>query len=197
VAQDYGIPEGVLSGYLAQVYLRRQLNQVHGWLYAPKSRKPTTRKPHLTVGDIEARFDMSFAGPAYEFLPSDPPASDILNARLRAKYWGAHVLMYRPFVRQVLTLSHNLATGEDHPLYDGRTYPVDIPVLNPKARNIADMDSSVMWYAQQGIRAMMESTRAFHELKDKRFIVTNIFGTARAYACPVSSPPVTCSMLTT
>lgn len=35
-------------------------------------------------------------------------------------------------------------------------------------------------YAKKGIRALIESTRAFHGLPDKRFVVTNIFGTAHA-----------------
>ncbi|KAL2014990.1 hypothetical protein VTK56DRAFT_6549 [Thermocarpiscus australiensis] len=38
----------------------------------------------------------------------------------------------------------------------------------------------VIEYATRGVRALIESTRAFHGLKEKRFIVTNIFGTAHA-----------------
>ena len=32
----------------------------------------------------------------------------------------------------------------------------------------------------KGVKALIESTRAFHGVEDKRFIITNVFGTAHA-----------------
>lgn len=37
-------------------------------------------------------------------------------------------------------------------------------------------------YACKGIAALIKSTEAFHGLRNKRFGMTNVFGTAHAYA---------------
>ena len=36
----------------------------------------------------------------------------------------------------------------------------------------------IMRYARLGLQALVESTRAFHGLEGRRFVVANIFGTA-------------------
>ncbi|GKU11591.1 unnamed protein product, partial [Fusarium langsethiae] len=52
--------------------------------------------------------------------------------------------------------------------------------MHPKARTHGDIDPIVVELAKKGIKALIESTRAFHGLGDKRPIITNIFGTAHA-----------------
>ncbi|TLS20511.1 uncharacterized protein PpBr36_11144 [Pyricularia pennisetigena] len=41
-------------------------------------------------------------------------------------------------------------------------------------------DKTVLEIAEKGINALLHSTKAFHNLAERRYIVTNIFGTAQA-----------------
>ena len=92
-------------------------------------------------------------------------ARDMLGARFRAKCYGAQVITYRPFVLKILD---GLVDSNGHcqlPLCLEEFYP------------------HVLAYARKGIRALIDSTRAFHGLGDpsrQRLIVTNIWGTAHA-----------------
>jgi hypothetical protein len=82
------------------------------------------------------------------------PATDILGARLRAKFYGAQVITYRKFLLSILQLSPNEKIKPD-----------------------------VVQYAIRCIKALIKSTMAFHGLGDpgsKRLLVTNIWGTAHA-----------------
>lgn len=88
-------------------------------------------------------------------------ATDILNARLRAKFYGAQVITYRFFVLQLLEGSR-----------PSQTVP-EIAVGEKTKRD----------YASKGLRALIHSTKAFHLLAppgDKKLIVTNVWGTAHA-----------------
>ncbi|KAH7132792.1 hypothetical protein EDB81DRAFT_950220 [Dactylonectria macrodidyma] len=54
------------------------------------------------------------------------------------------------------------------------------PVIHPGTRTHDDIDPKVVELAKKGLRALIESTRAFHGLGTERPIITNIFGTAHA-----------------
>ncbi|AEO62243.1 uncharacterized protein THITE_40970 [Thermothielavioides terrestris NRRL 8126] len=179
VAQTLGFDEHVLQSYLAQLYLRKSLNQIHGMLYNPEKPQPLQRGN--IIEHIQESLDMRFVPPRFKFNHSDPPAGDILSARLRAKYWGAQVITYRPFVRQILEFNFQRTYPNEAPMpeSDFRT-DVSIPVIGPDARSADDIPQEIIDYAVKGIQALIESTRAFHGLKEKRFIVTNVFGTAHA-----------------
>lgn len=85
------------------------------------------------------------------------PAKDKLSARLRAKYYGAKVVTYRPFVLGILECSADVTAD--------------------------DIGQQVFQYARAGINALINSTRAFYGLGDpesERPIVTNVWGTAHA-----------------
>jgi hypothetical protein len=103
---------------------------------------------------------------------------------LRAKYWGAQVITYRPFIRQILQFSHSIKNHASSPNFPTVSsefrQDVTAPVIHPKARTHNDIDPQVVELAKKGIKALIESTRAFHGLGDKRPIITNIFGTAHA-----------------
>lgn len=86
----------------------------------------------------------------------DPPATNILEARLRAKMYGAQVITCRPFLRMVLNSQYE-GTG-------------DMAILEP-----------IMEYARKCIRAMFYSVRAFWGIKGGRLVVTNVWGTSHAY----------------
>ncbi|KAL2141273.1 hypothetical protein VTI28DRAFT_2645 [Corynascus sepedonium] len=174
-----GFDERVLQSYLAQLYLRKALNEIHGMLYNPDKPVPGDVSSGVvnSIDYIEHLIDIGlFVPPAFKFAHNDPPADEILAARLRAKYWGAQVITYRPFIKDILELNFQKKSNETPmPASDFRPGLV-VPVIGPNN----DIPPQMMEYAAKGITALIESTRAFHGLKEKRYIVTNIFGTAHA-----------------
>lgn len=115
---------------------------------------------------------------------NDPPATDILGARLRAKYYGAEVITYRSFILKIL-----INSAENSPrlgatvLNEYKTNIID-PTIDTHATRKEDLNALVYEYAQRCIKALIKSTTAFHGLGDpghERLIVTNVWGTAHAY----------------
>ena len=107
---------------------------------------------------------------------NDRYAVSILGARLRAKFYGARVITYRDFVLKILQRSHD-AQDRQGPNNPTRSFSA---VSSPDT----EIDSTIIQYAEQGIKALIKSTSAFHGLGDPgtdRLIVTNIWGTAHAY----------------
>lgn len=182
-AVNQGFSEHIVTGYIAQLYLRKQLNQVHTLLY--DSEKQNRDKHGITLNDpaleagirgIEEMLRNSrnrWVPLSYQWDENDPPANDILGARLRAKYWGSQVILYRPFLRAIL---------------DRDPYPYHSQVTSPEAQRAIDMeeglpgvDPKIIHYARLAIDALVESTRAFHGIpSSQRIIITNVFGTAHA-----------------
>ncbi|KAM3482439.1 hypothetical protein MY8738_003975 [Beauveria namnaoensis] len=179
-----GFPKPVLDSYLGQLYLRTHLNSIHRMFYAPEDPAKGGRLdlPYRSVDIVlDAVSDMKWVGPSFAFKEDDPPAGDILSARLRAKYWGAQVLTFRPFLRQMLQFSfvkNHPSTGQP-PSSEFRA-EVDAPRIDPQARNVQDLDPRILVLAKKAINALVESTRAFHGLGEKRPIITSVFGTAHA-----------------
>ncbi|KAK8145308.1 hypothetical protein G3M48_004636 [Beauveria asiatica] len=165
-----GFLEPVLDSYLGQIYLRTHLNSIHRMFYAPEDLTKGGRAdiPFKNVDFVsDAVSGMEWVRPSFAFREDDPPASDILSARLRAKYWGAQVLTYRPFLEQILQLSF----VENH-LTKGQL---------PSVKFCAEVEApQLLVLARNAIKALIESTRAFHGLGEKRPIITNVFGTAHA-----------------
>lgn len=109
------------------------------------------------------------------------PANNILEARLRAKYYGAEVITYRHFVLKILGRSSGGAGDQIAPAYLPK---IEAPQVSSNATRIEDIDKGALNYAECGIRALIFSTRAFYGLGDPgkdRLIVTNVWGTAHAY----------------
>ncbi|OAA76963.1 hypothetical protein LEL_06647 [Akanthomyces lecanii RCEF 1005] len=179
-----GFPKPVLDSYLGQLYLRTHLNSIHRMFYAPEdpAKGAVGEIPFKNVDFVsDAVSGMQWVGPSFAFKEDDPPASDILSARLRAKYWGAQVLTYRPFLRQILQFSFvkNHPTTGQPPSSEFRA-EVEAPRIDPQARNVQDLNPHILVLAQKAIKALVESTRAFHGLGDKRPVITSVFGTAHA-----------------
>lgn len=122
-------------------------------------------------------------------------AKDILSARTRAKFYGARVITYRPFVKAILAYSWRLqhsTYGEIPPVESvdpGALSGVELPALEkfdkdpnlPLEQKIQTPVGRAYWgYFQLGIKALIHSTEAFHGLDHPRLIVTNIFGTLHA-----------------
>jgi hypothetical protein len=105
------------------------------------------------------------------------PATDILGARLRAKYYGAQVITYRGFILKILEMS---SKGDG-----GGTVTEDFKenISAPVVMGGKELEPKAMQFARNGIKALIYSTKAFHGLGDpgrERVIITNIWGTAHA-----------------
>ncbi len=97
---------------------------------------------------------------------SDPPANDILAARLRAKYYGVEVITYRPFLKMVMNRPSRVTKRSDG------TLDTSIPPEN--------ISPKILNYSKLCIKALENSTKAFHGMEGGRLIVTNVWGTAHA-----------------
>ncbi|KAK2469470.1 hypothetical protein H9L39_18929 [Fusarium oxysporum f. sp. albedinis] len=180
-----GFNQRILDSYPGQLYLRTHLNSIHRMFYAPEDPAKPGKDKFRNVGVVsDAVSGMHWVAPSFAFREGDPPADDILAARLRAKYWGAQVITYRPFIRQILQFSHSIKNHASSPNFPSVSsefrQDITAPVIHPKARTHGDIDPQVVELAKKGIKALIESTRAFHGLGDRRPIITNIFGTAHA-----------------
>ena len=101
LAREHGFPEDVLQSYHGQLYLRNRLNEIHKNLYdARRSAQdsPSYAKQETIEILVQSLDDYRWMPRSFEFNESDPPASDILAARLRANYWGGRVIAFRPFI---------------------------------------------------------------------------------------------------
>lgn len=173
--QELGFPEEVMNSYGAQLYLRKRLNEISGQLYNPKYRLNLEDRLKVTQG-IQTIFEhQSLWAASYAFDTSAPPAEDILSARLRAKFWGANVITYRPYVETIMGWSHARRNPQEYRENAFSSFSVPSNATTP-----SDIDPIIIQHANRGIQAVIKSTEAFHGLKDKRFIITNVFGTAHA-----------------
>ena len=182
LARVHGFDIRVLHSYHAQLYLRKKLNEIHKNLYDPTRPHPTPQPRHDfdIFAYLQEALDMRFVPPEFEFDPDEPPARDLLSARLRAKYWGARVITFRPFVKQILDFNSAKSASETGIPVSGN-YLVEFtgPAIGPDVKHENDINPWIVSYATKGIQALVESTRAFHNL-EKRFVITNVFGTAHA-----------------
>lgn len=172
---NMGFPIQVLHSYSAQLFLRKRMNEISGQLYNPKHNLNLDIRMSITA-DFQSTLDNQKVWAAtYAFNEDDLPAEDILTARYRAKFWGANVINYRPYVEDIMGWSHAHKHPEE---YVNKAYSsLSVP---SNATTPSDIPEFVIKLAERGIRAVIKSTEAFHGLKDKRFIITNVFGTAHA-----------------
>lgn len=170
---DTTSPDGfkayVLESYMAQLFLRNQLNSIHKNLYDGRRNPNTIDRSKINLF-TEALQKELWVPSQFKFQDEDPPANEILAARLRAKYWGAQVIIHRFFIRRIIDYNYWQRMKRSNP---NVVIPPDTPQESPLTQENIQL-------AQRGIQALVESTRAFHGLPDKRFVVTNVFGTAHA-----------------
>lgn len=184
-----GYDQRVLDSYPAQLYLRTHLNSIHRMFYAPDADEKAMDSKELdpkfkTVDSVaDAVSGMQWVAKSFAFQESDPPAGDILAARLRAKYWGAQNITYRPFIRQILQWSESMQNHSSSPsgyAVSEFRQGVTAPVIDPSIKSPKEIPTAVIDFARRGIKALIESTRSFHGLGTERPIITNVFGTAHA-----------------
>ncbi|CZT44973.1 related to acetate regulatory DNA binding protein FacB [Rhynchosporium secalis] len=181
---SYGLTTEVMESYMGQLFLRKHLNQLHHMFYHPETADPNPAmmpkskfKEHFPTIDA-ALANLRYIGVIAAKMQWDATkgesATNILEARLRAKYYGAEVITYRHFVLKLLG-------GEE--IAPGYLPKIEAPMVSSNIKRIEDIDEKVLQYAERGIRALIFSTRAFYGLGDPgkdRLIVTNIWGTAHA-----------------
>ncbi|KAM3420640.1 hypothetical protein BST61_g3896 [Cercospora zeina] len=179
--KDY---DNMLIHYSAQLFLRRRLNQVHREMYG----KASLDQPLAEVQEMLKSHE-SILQSWRESLPDplkwnddDKPPSDILSARLRAKYWGARYVINRPFLDYALHVMPQVrdnAQTVEAAARDGRGNPRDKADIHlfKAIEQIGDRETYAA--AKRCIDAAMHSTVAFDGVPG-RLIVTNIHGTAHA-----------------
>ncbi|KAF2158413.1 hypothetical protein M409DRAFT_31077 [Zasmidium cellare ATCC 36951] len=184
--EDEGRPDDCdnnLIYYTAQLFLRRRLNQVHREMYGPDcSSQSLTEVQEMLRGHENILTEWRRGLPlALRWNDNDPLSSDILAARLRAKYYGARYIVNRPFLDYALHIMPGLKSG--HPMEavarDGYGNPRDKADIH-LFRAIEQLgDSTVREAARRCVDAAMHSTIAFDGVRE-RLILTNIHGTAHA-----------------
>ncbi|KAM0333296.1 hypothetical protein ACHAQA_001957 [Verticillium albo-atrum] len=181
----------ISASYCAQVYLRKQLNLVSAKFYDENpSPRPNDHEGPQTVAEVRETIRMdptaqvTWIPSMFRFSIDDPPATDMLAARLRAKYWGFQVITLRPFVKMMLdfTMRRNDSVPTDAAMFAETQFNknVQAPHIEAGTTSHDQVPSEIVVYAREGIRALFESTTAFHGLGDNRLILTNFFGTAMA-----------------
>ncbi|KAF9880736.1 C6 zinc finger domain-containing protein [Colletotrichum karsti] len=182
------LPFHEVQHYMAQLYLRKALNSLHGELYKPSDVTPMDIKLSKISGLDKTLRSMEWAR-GLSFSEQDPPANTFLEARLRAKYWGTQVITYRPFVKLVLDISAKLQQRTD-----GATPNSDTAgglglftkgdataFVGHGIESHQDLvNTDTIQYAKRCIEALFKSTESFHNVDHERLLVTNIFGTALA-----------------
>lgn len=162
-----GIEERVAYSYYGQLWLRKVLNKAHTMLYGPKSERENFSL--ITLVEIlheNLTHKEELWWPKHHAHEPTVPADNILDARLRAKYWDAMTIICRPIIKPILSIGY--MANQD-----------SIDITDPLNEFVDPYNEGVLEIAQKGINALIHSTKAFHSLVDRRYIVTNVFGTAQ------------------
>ena len=178
--QSYG---KILLSYTAQMFLRKRLNQVHQEMYTDQCLNQTLNQVQEMLSGHERILEYW-----RETLPADlrwsdadEPPSDILDARVRGKYWGARYIINRPFLDYALHIMPYAKEERtiESVTVDSQGNPRDKAEIH-LFKAIELMGEHEIWEASKRcVGAAMQSTVAFDRVPD-RLIVTNIHGTAHA-----------------
>lgn len=170
--------------YSAQLFLRRRLNRMHAALYGQALWKQT---PQILVEILETNYSnlegwRSITSQFSRWKDSELPSTDILAARLRAKYYGARYIATRPYLDYALHVMEKTR--------DGRVRLEDVAIdangyrrasTLALFRAIATMpESYIRQMASICVESAKLSTVALDRAGADRLIVTNIMGTAHA-----------------
>ncbi|KAF2711565.1 hypothetical protein K504DRAFT_224100 [Pleomassaria siparia CBS 279.74] len=198
--------------YSSLIHLRVILNEAHNTLYSPNDRK---RPPGFDVKDLHevakaARLHADILSSWRRLLPPtlawkdhEPPSRDINIARLRAKFYGGHYMILRPFlflaVHDVqLPQGPQVAWSSQANSPAGNMTVPSIPTNPGLQRSLMNPNSEqadILIVAHKCINSAIQSTIAFDRVGEpensdtyipfqsiakRRLIVTNIFGTLHA-----------------
>ncbi len=174
--------------YVAQMFLRKRLNKVHKEMYGDQCLDQTVEEVKGMLSGHEEFIEKwrAFLPAPLQWKDDDPPATDILTARLRAKYYGARYIINRPFLDYALHIMGRV----DEPVPESHHSIESVAKdRNGNSRDKAEihlftairaMGRTEIWAAvERCVEAAMQSTVAFDNVPE-RLIVTNIHGTAHA-----------------
>ncbi|KAH0026768.1 hypothetical protein KCU80_g13716, partial [Aureobasidium melanogenum] len=171
--------------YSAQLYLRTKLNRIHTDVYGGQlSSEDPQRLAELLWQQTDDLEGWRQIVPEYSWSDDDPPASDIVAARLRGKYYGACYVCTRPYLDYALHVMYELDKGKTLEELtkdaNGRHRETEFALFTA-IREYND-EEMVKSKCRICIDAAMRSTVAFDGVEnfDRRLIVTNIMGTAHA-----------------
>jgi hypothetical protein len=191
----------IMVYYNYQLSLRKLMNDWQSFLYPPNVNESLERifkveNDKLSMNDRNSCEEMLTyfrgmiqANPLVRWKDEDPPSSDINAARLRGKYYGAKYIIHRPFLYYAL---HHFDDRDITPEVRRRfaqyqAKPDAFPLENSPPKGATKEERSTWLVFQmlischQCVKAAKSSTTAFDGvLKNKRLMVTNIFGTAHA-----------------
>lgn len=191
----------VMFFYSAQIHLRKVLNRVHQDLYDAK----IEHLPDKILGVLGLNLDdwKRNLPKEMQWNEEDDPSEDINTARLRAKYYGARYIIYRPVLERALHSKSPRAEAKGKSEHNSKPPVSSFKAHDFQAPNMArwssepglrqdsgdneaeqrihfdELDNDTRRACEQCITAAIQSTKAFHKIKG-RPIVTNIFGTAHA-----------------
>jgi hypothetical protein len=174
----------ILMYFVSLLFLRRRLNKVHAEIYGPDSLGQTLKAVQVMLAGHDDVLNAWRKGlpEQLKWDDNDPPATEILDARLRGKYYGAVYVINRPFLDYALHIMPHLVNDKctlEEAAIDAYGNPRDKADIH-LFRAIQQMGDSAIWRAaKRCIDAAMHSTVAFDGI-DGRLIVTNIHGTAHA-----------------
>ena len=197
--QGYNVPGAVqkmMSYYSFQIHIRNSLNSMQKDLHPPENRERKTDFFNMrNIHDESLQNWRNVLPPWLRWDDEDEPATDINDARLRAKYYGALYIIHRPFLRHVLD-REIVAQGTDSsqsdvlktalhkpPAYSAQSHERSRAAMPPPRSTSAEtnIEAEILHSARICVKAAMRSTVAFDNIiPHQRLIVTNIFGTAHA-----------------
>lgn len=174
--------ERVAWYYSAQLFLRKRLNKLHHNLYGEGVAKRSPVQLAEVLVENEGILDnwKNLPSPITRWSEEDPQAEDILDARLRAKYFGASYIQTRFYLDYVLHVMDLVEKGKslEEITVDafGQTRRSELAIF----RAIQLMPNHVIKdNARKCVRMAINSTIAFDKVPG-RLVVTNIMGTAHA-----------------
>ncbi|KAE8397232.1 hypothetical protein BDV37DRAFT_292333 [Aspergillus pseudonomiae] len=193
--------------YSAQIYLRKVLNRVHTELYKVNKQGHTHWSSHIQeILSTNLELWRNSLPPAMRWKDTDPPSEELTVARMRAKYYGARYIIYRPSLYHALhyygqihlrapsaelsteatantasksqQISPSLNSG--HGDTNKARLSSDIgPVSELTEIAHRDLPTKLRRACKACIDSAIQSTVAFDGING-RPVVTNIFGTAHA-----------------
>ncbi|KAK5168631.1 uncharacterized protein LTR77_005940 [Saxophila tyrrhenica] len=181
--QPHGSDGNILIYYVSQMFLRKRLNLIHKEMYGDQCLNQSLRQVKSMLEGHEEILNAwrTTLTPELQWDDDDPPPTEILPARLRAKYYGARYVINRPYLDYALHIMPHVTDGKGilENARDCNGNPRD-PAEIHLFTAIGSMGDEVVWAASKRcIDAAMKSTVAFDGIPD-RLIVTNIHGTAHA-----------------
>jgi hypothetical protein len=183
-----GVDQVILESYARQVNLMSYRQKIHRMFrlssYSPHSHGTSGQADFEDVESVaeEVSYKDWFTG-----NPDSKVTSSLRNvfltARVRERYWRAQVITYRPFVSMILEFNYlkkhsgRATIPTQSPFRDGIAHPT----ITPSTQTFMDLDPRLVDMARKGLTALIESTRVFHHLNERRPILTSVFCTAHTY----------------